>query len=79
MTIFPVFKKYETGAKELFSECTNLPEEFKDKWNSYFYHRLYRLSWKIDQIQGWIYIERERGETQTNSILLNITNYMKYQ
>ena len=36
MTIFPVFKKYETGAKELFSECTNLPEEFKDKWNSYF-------------------------------------------
>ena len=56
------FKKYELGAKELFSECRNLPKEFKDKWNSYFYHRLYKFSWKIDHIQAWVYIERTRGQ-----------------
>ena len=58
----PTFKKYEIGAKEIFSECSKLPEEFKNKWNSYFYHRLHKLTWKIDKIQGWIYIERERGQ-----------------
>ena len=59
--IVPTFNKYEIGAKEISSDCGNLPTEFIEKWDSYFYHRLYRLSWKIDQIQGWIYKERTRG------------------
>ena len=57
----PTFKKYEIGAKEIFAECSKLPEEFKNKWNSYFYHRLHKLTWKLDKFQGWIYMERTRG------------------
>ena len=48
----PQFTKYELGSANMFSNCALLPYEFKTKLDSYFYHRLYKFSWKIDQMEA---------------------------
>ena len=60
-TFLQTWSTYELGSEALFKKCHLLPQEFKDKWNSYYYHRLAKFSWKIDQMEAWVYIERTRG------------------